>query len=247
MAFCTHCGAKLPDGARFCTSCGTPVAAAPSSNPAPQPQAPVRQAPQPQAPQYAQPVQPRPTQPVQPASTTTPQGGIVIDAPEGATVTISDGPDQEHSVEAPSGKGEFVLASWEAPQPRQEPQAPARPQQPQYQQPPVYQQPHYPQQAQYPPQQPYQQAPQYPPQQPYQQAPQYPQQYPPQQPAAPNGPMTFKQALNKSKNDIFGQFQKKPAKTNAAPAIKPKRKWYFWLIVVALVIFIIIKLLQIFG
>ena len=27
MAFCTHCGAQLPDGVKFCTSCGTPVAA----------------------------------------------------------------------------------------------------------------------------------------------------------------------------------------------------------------------------
>jgi uncharacterized membrane protein YvbJ len=27
MAFCTHCGAQIPDGAKFCTSCGTPVAA----------------------------------------------------------------------------------------------------------------------------------------------------------------------------------------------------------------------------
>ena len=27
MAFCVKCGAKLPDGARFCSSCGTPVSA----------------------------------------------------------------------------------------------------------------------------------------------------------------------------------------------------------------------------
>lgn len=27
MAFCTHCGAQLADGVKFCTSCGTPVAA----------------------------------------------------------------------------------------------------------------------------------------------------------------------------------------------------------------------------
>ena len=119
-------------------------------------------------------------------------------------MTISDAPAQESSVEAPSGTGEFVAASWQAPQP----------------------------------QQPYQQAPQYP---------QYPQQpqYPPQQPA--NGPMTVKQALDKSKNDILGQFQKTPATQQATLEGKPKRKWYFWLVVVALVIFIIIQLIKIFG
>lgn len=220
MAFCTHCGAPVPDGARFCTSCGTPLAATPAY-PQVQP-----------TPAQAQPAQPQPQpQPAQPEpqptvrATSTPQG-IVIDAPDGATVTVSDAPTQESSVEAPSGTGEFVAASWKAPQPQQQPQ----------QQPPRYQQPQY-------PQQPYQQ-------QPYQQAPQYPQypqqaQYPPQQPA--NGPMTVKQALNKSKNDILGQFQKAPAKQQAAPEGKPKRKWYFWLVVAALVIFIIIKLIQIFG
>lgn len=30
MAFCTHCGAPLPDGARFCTKCGAPVPRIPS-------------------------------------------------------------------------------------------------------------------------------------------------------------------------------------------------------------------------
>ena len=58
--------------------------------------------------------------------------------------------------------------------------------------------------------------------------------------------MTVKQALNKSKNDIFGQFNKKQVQPNAAPVVKQKRKWYFWLIVVALVIFIIFQLIKIF-
>ena len=26
MAFCTNCGAELPDGAKFCTECGTRIA-----------------------------------------------------------------------------------------------------------------------------------------------------------------------------------------------------------------------------
>jgi len=137
MAFCTHCGAPLPDGARFCTSCGTPVAAAPAS-PRPAPG---------QQPQPAQPVQPRPTQPVRPVSaTTTPQGGIVIDAPEGATVTISDGP-QEHSVTAPAEKGEFGAIQWDEPAPQQQPRTP---QAPQYQQPYPKQTSQYRQPAQQP-------------------------------------------------------------------------------------------------
>jgi len=96
MAFCTHCGAKLPDGARFCTTCGNPVAAAPS----------------------------RPSRPsAAPRATTTPQGGIIIDAPEGSTVTISDsrpGPVRPQApapdiTEAPSTQGEFTLVSWDEP------------------------------------------------------------------------------------------------------------------------------------
>ncbi|MBO6230337.1 MAG: zinc-ribbon domain-containing protein [Ruminiclostridium sp.] len=55
MAFCTKCGAQIPDGSVFCTSCGasvaaaapTPSAAAPEPAPAPAPQ------PQPQQ-QYQQ-------------------------------------------------------------------------------------------------------------------------------------------------------------------------------------------------
>ncbi|MCR4824570.1 MAG: zinc ribbon domain-containing protein [Bacteroidales bacterium] len=155
MAFCTHCGAPLADGARFCTSCGTPTAA---------PTAPRASGPAPSQPDQPQPVQPQPVQPqpVQPFhATTTPQGGIVIDAPEGATVTISDTPAQETSVQAPTEKGEFVVASWSAPKPAQPQNAqPAYPQQPQYQQPqPQYQQPQY-QQPQY--QQPQPQYPQQP-------------------------------------------------------------------------------------
>ena len=258
MAFCTHCGAQIPDGARFCTSCGTPVAAAPTVNPAPQPQAPVRQAPQPQAPQYNQPVQAQPVQPVQPRPAPQPAPApapaaeapqrSVTDAPTGATVKYSDDvPPPEASTNAPAEKGEFVIASWSAPKKQApQPQAAPAPQQPQYQQ-PAYQQPPQYQQPQYP-QQPYQQAPQYP-QQP--QYPQYPQQQPyqqpPQQPSAANGPMSFKQAVNKSKQDILGQFKNKPAQTNAAPGTKPKRKWYFWLIVALLVIWIIYYLLKIFG
>ena len=222
MAFCTHCGAQLPDGARFCTSCGTPTAApnAPQAS-GPAPARPVQ--PQPVQPQ---PVQPRPTQPVQPVrAASTPQGGIVIDAPEGATVTISDGP-QETSVQAPTEKGEFVVASWTAPKPAQpQPQPQPQPQQPAYRQPvqPQFQQPTYPQQPQYQQPQPQYQQPQ----------PQYQQPQPqyPQQPVQ-NDPMTMGQALNKTKNDIFGQFHKKPAAQETSAPPKKKRSLLGWIVVI---------------
>ncbi len=38
MAFCTKCGAQVPDGSGFCTSCGAPIAAAAASAPQPTPQ-----------------------------------------------------------------------------------------------------------------------------------------------------------------------------------------------------------------
>ena len=141
MAFCTHCGAQIPDGAKFCTSCGSPVAAAPAANTPPRPA-------------------PRPTQ-AAPKVTTTPQGGIIIDAPAGSTVNISDTPPRYSEMAVPADKGEFTMISWDekpSPAPRQ-PQAPQYPQQQPYQQP--YQQQLYQQQQQdqQPYQQPIQQAP----------------------------------------------------------------------------------------
>jgi len=48
MAFCTKCGAQVPDGSVFCTSCGAPVNAAPASEqPAAQQPAPEQAAPAP--------------------------------------------------------------------------------------------------------------------------------------------------------------------------------------------------------
>ena len=38
--FCTNCGAQVPDGSKFCTHCGSPIAAAPAPAPAPVPPAP---------------------------------------------------------------------------------------------------------------------------------------------------------------------------------------------------------------
>ena len=108
MAFCTRCGAQIPDGAKFCTSCGAPVAAAPAANPTPRPARPAQTAPR---------------------ATTTPQGGIVIDAPPGSTVNISDAPPKFSETAVPADKGEFTLITWdEKPSPApQQPQSPQRP------------------------------------------------------------------------------------------------------------------------
>jgi RNA polymerase subunit RPABC4/transcription elongation factor Spt4 len=78
MAYCTHCGASLPDGARFCPVCGKAVATVT-------------------------------------ARTSADGRGIIIDAPKGATVSISDGPEKSSSVEAPELKGEFTLSEWGEP------------------------------------------------------------------------------------------------------------------------------------
>ncbi len=38
MAFCINCGSQVPDGAKFCAACGTPVVSAPAPAPAPAPE-----------------------------------------------------------------------------------------------------------------------------------------------------------------------------------------------------------------
>ena len=126
MAFCTHCGAQVPDGAKFCTSCGTPLTA-PQAAPAP------AQRPQPaaQRPQAA---------PQRPA----PQAAPVPPAPQAA-------PQPKPFVEAPAEAGEFDLIQWDEPgsdtQPQPQPyaQAPQYAQAQPYAQQPQYAQP-YPQQ-----------------------------------------------------------------------------------------------------
>ena len=47
---------------------------------------------------------------------TSPDGrGIIIDAPKGATVSISDSPEKSSTVDAPEQKGEFTLSEWGEP------------------------------------------------------------------------------------------------------------------------------------
>ncbi|MFP3040275.1 SUMF1/EgtB/PvdO family nonheme iron enzyme [Treponema primitia] len=95
MAFCTQCGTKLNDGARFCMSCGAPVAgavpaantapvavAAPAPNAAPVPAASPAQAPSPSVPGMVT-VIPRGQQLVIPGFGT---AGVFI---KGRTVTLS--------------------------------------------------------------------------------------------------------------------------------------------------------------
>ena len=57
--FCRNCGAQIPDDSRFCPTCGTPMAAAPSPQGYAQPQVsqPVYQQPAYQQPVYQQPMQ----------------------------------------------------------------------------------------------------------------------------------------------------------------------------------------------
>ena len=65
--FCPNCGASLPENAKFCTGCGTPIQqAAPAPQPQPQMQPQQPQYQQPQQPQYQQPQQPQYQQPQQP-------------------------------------------------------------------------------------------------------------------------------------------------------------------------------------
>ena len=66
--FCTNCGAQVPDGSKFCTSCGSPIAAAPAPAPAPVPSAPAPEpAPMPEPPT------PKPVPTPEPVATPAPE------------------------------------------------------------------------------------------------------------------------------------------------------------------------------
>ena len=60
--FCTNCGAQVPDGSKFCTHCGSPIAAAPAPAPAPVPPAPAPE-PEPVATPTPEPVVPSAPEP----------------------------------------------------------------------------------------------------------------------------------------------------------------------------------------
>lgn len=62
--FCTNCGAQVPDGSKFCTHCGSPIAAAPAPAPAPVPPAPAPEPVVPSAPAPEPVVTPAPEPPV---------------------------------------------------------------------------------------------------------------------------------------------------------------------------------------
>ena len=85
--FCTNCGAQVPDGSKFCTSCGSPIAAAPAPAPAPVPPAPVPEPVVPSAPEPAPasepiPAPPTPEQVAAPEPVVTPTPEPSAPAPE---------------------------------------------------------------------------------------------------------------------------------------------------------------------
>lgn len=82
--FCTNCGAQVPDGSKFCTHCGSPIAAAPAPAPAPVPPAP--------APEPVVPSAPEPASAPEPVATPTPEPAAapiptpVNEAPQAAPI-----------------------------------------------------------------------------------------------------------------------------------------------------------------
>ena len=80
--FCTNCGAQVPDGSKFCTSCGSPIAAAPAPAPAPVPPAPVSEPVVTPAPEPAPASEPIPAPPT-PEQVAAPEP-VVTPAPEPA-------------------------------------------------------------------------------------------------------------------------------------------------------------------
>ena len=130
MAFCTHCGASVPDGAQFCTRCGTPLTPAGDSAPfVPEPQGGAQQA---FAPESA------PLQPSGEADITAPaSGGAFVSArwtlpKEQARPQAPAQPPQYAQPQAPYGQQPYGA------QPFAQPQAPY--QQPYGQQPQYYSQ-----------------------------------------------------------------------------------------------------------
>lgn len=95
--FCTNCGAQVPDGSKFCTHCGSPIAAAPAPAPAPVPPAPAPEPVVPSAPEPApvpEPVAapvPEPPTPEPPASAPEPAPvpePVATPAPEPAAAPV---------------------------------------------------------------------------------------------------------------------------------------------------------------
>lgn len=87
--FCTNCGAQVPDGSKFCTHCGSPIAAAPAPAPAPVPPAPAPEPVAPSAPEPAPAPEPTPAPPVPepvpaPEPTAAPVPTPVDEAPQAA-------------------------------------------------------------------------------------------------------------------------------------------------------------------
>lgn len=105
MPFCGNCGSKLPDGAKFCGVCGTPVATPanhePAPTPAPTPEpAPVSKQPQPQ-----------------PAASTSAQGPVpIVSAPAPATFQQPENPQQVVAPQQPVAPQQSSFQQLAAPQ-----------------------------------------------------------------------------------------------------------------------------------
>lgn len=117
MPFCHNCGQKLPDGAKFCTECGTAIAV-PAAAPVPQPL--------PEQPVYETPVIEEP----------------VYEAPASEEPAYETPASEEPAYEQPV----YEEPVYEAPAPQPEPEAPVY-EQPSYEEPayeqPAYEQPVY--------------------------------------------------------------------------------------------------------
>ena len=84
--FCTNCGAQVPDGSKFCTHCGSPIAAAPAPAPAPVPPAPAPEPVVPSAPEPAPVPEPVTTPAPAPEPVAAPIPTPVNEAPQAAPV-----------------------------------------------------------------------------------------------------------------------------------------------------------------
>ena len=133
MPFCHNCGQKLPDGAKFCTECGTPTVApvTPVAAPAPQPvpETPVYEEPVYEAPVYEQPVyetpapQPVPEAPVyeEPVYEAPVYEQPVYEAPAYEAPSYASAPEQP----APAASGYFTPTPRAGAKPPKAPKAPA--------------------------------------------------------------------------------------------------------------------------
>lgn len=107
--FCTNCGAQVPDGSKFCTHCGSPIAAAPAPAPAPVPPAP---APEPVVPPVPEPAPvPEPVAAPVPEPTAAPVPTPVDEAPQAAPEPVATPAPEPAAVPVPTPVNEVPQAA----------------------------------------------------------------------------------------------------------------------------------------